>query len=112
MEETLDQINDEVAVDAALDDLSVMTASESEMSSDDQVVSTEVLEANNAMTMSHFVGDNIDLNIVSIHGNTPFHSAGWIRVTSPASPFSDQQITAAVPGVKFKAFDKANPDRS
>jgi len=44
------------------------------------VVSTEVLEANNAM--SQFVGDNIDLNIVSIHGNTPFHSAGWITVTS------------------------------
>jgi len=56
--------------------------------------------------MSQFFGDNIDLNIVSIHGNTPFHSVGWIKVTSPASPFSDQQITGAVPGVKFKAFDK------
>ena len=61
VEETDDQINDEVAVglDAALDDQSVMTASESEMSSNDQVVSIEVGETNNAVTQ--FVGHNIDL---------------------------------------------------
>ena len=70
MEETNDQINDEVAVDAALEDKSVMTASESDMSSNDQVVSMEVGETNNAV--SQFIGDNLDLNIVSIHGNTPF----------------------------------------
>ena len=40
VEESGDQINDEVAVDAALQQLSVTTASESEMSSNDQVVST------------------------------------------------------------------------
>jgi len=70
VEETNDQINDEVAVDAALEDKSVMTASESDMSSNDQVVSMEVGETNNAV--SQFIGDNLDLNIVSIHGNTPF----------------------------------------
>ena len=61
VEETDDQVNDEVAVglDAALDDQSVMTASESEMSSNDQVVSIEVGETNNAVTQ--FVGHNIDL---------------------------------------------------
>ena len=105
VEETDDQINDEVAVDAALEDQSVMTASESEMSSNDQVVSMEVGETNNAV--SQFVGDNIDLNIVSIHGNTPFHSMGWIKVTSPAPPLPDPQTTAAVPRVKLKALDKA-----
>jgi len=54
VEETDDQVNDEVAVDAALDDQSVMTASVSEMSSNDQVVSIEVGETNNAVTQ--FVG--------------------------------------------------------
>jgi len=49
VEETDDQINDEVAVDAALEDQSVMTASENEMSSNDQVVSMEVGETNNAV---------------------------------------------------------------
>ena len=45
-----------------------------------------------------FFGDNIDLNIVSIHGNTPFHSMGGIKVTSPAPPLPDPQTTASVPG--------------
>jgi len=46
-EETDDQINDVVAVDAAPKDLSVMTASENDMSSNNQVVSIEVGERNN-----------------------------------------------------------------
>ena len=52
-------------------------------------------------------GDNIDLNSVSIHDNTPFHSMDWIKVTSPAPPLPDPQTTAAVPRVKLKALDKA-----
>ena len=51
-----------------------MPASESELSNNDQVVSIEAGETNNAVT--EFVGDNIYLNIVSIHGNTPFHPNG------------------------------------
>lgn len=101
VEETDDQIDDEIAVDAALEDISVVTTSES----DEQVASVEVGEASNAVTQ--FVGDNIDLNIVSIHGNTPFHSMGWIKVTSPAPPLPDPQTTAAVHRVKLKALEKA-----
>ena len=50
MEAADDQINDEAAVDAALEDQSVMTGSESEMSSNDQVISMLVGETNNAFT--------------------------------------------------------------
>ena len=93
MEETDEQINDDFAVDAALEDQSLITAkvpaSESELSNNDQVVSMEAGETNNAVTQ--FVGDNINLNIVSIHGNTPFHLMGWIKVTSPAPPLPDPQ---------------------
>ena len=39
MEVANDQTNDEAAVDAALEDQSVMTSSESEMLSNDQVIS-------------------------------------------------------------------------
>ena len=59
MEVADDQINDEAAVDAALEDQSVMTGSESEMSSNDQVISMLVGETNNAVTQ--FVGDNVDV---------------------------------------------------
>lgn len=105
VEETDEQINDEVAVDAALEDQSVMTANESTLSKNYEVISMEVGETNNAVTQ--FVGDNIDLNIVSINGNTPFHSMGSIKVTSPAPLFPDPQKKTAVPRMKLKALDKA-----
>ena len=59
MEVANDQTNDEAAVDAALEDQSVMTSSESEMLSNDQVISMLVGETTNAVTQ--FVGDNIDI---------------------------------------------------
>ena len=77
MEVANDQTNDEAAVDAALEDQSVMTNSESEMLSNDQVIFMLVGETTNAVTQ--FVGDNISTlsNIASISlGNNPFYSMG------------------------------------
>ena len=84
MEETDAHINDDVAVDAALEDQSLITtkvsASESELSSNDNVVSMEAGETNNAVTQ--FAGDNIDLNIVSIYVAT-LPSTQWVGSKSP-----------------------------
>ena len=106
MEVADDQINDEAAVDAAPGDQSVMTGSESEMSSNDQVISMLVGETNNAITQ--FVGDNIDIvkHYLYFHGNNPFYSMGWIKVTYPAPPLPDPHTTEAVPRVKLKALGK------
>lgn len=97
----------EVADDAALEDQSVMTASEGEMSGNDQVDSMEIWETNNAF--AQFVGDNMDLN-VSIHGNTPLNSIIWIKLTSLAPPLPDPQTAAAVPrgGVEGKILPFTN----
>ena len=65
MEVANDQTNDEAAVDAALEDQSMMIGSESEMSSNDQVISMLVGETNNAVTQ--FVGDNIDIVKCSLY---------------------------------------------
>ena len=73
-------IDAEVEVDVELEDLSVSaTASESEIQSD-QVVSMEVGDTSSICAVTQFVGHNIDLNIVSIYGNTHFHSMGLIKV--------------------------------
>ena len=69
-----------------------------------QLTITEVEETNDAVTQ--FVGDNIDLNIVSIHQNTPFYSMGWIQVTSAAPSLQDPPITVAVCESKLKATEK------
>lgn len=108
IEETDDEIDDEVEVDVELEDLSVaVTAGESEIQSDDQVVSMEVADTSSIGAVTQFVGDNIDLNIVSIYGNTPFHSMGLIKVITPAPPLADDKMTASVNRVKLKALDKA-----
>jgi len=53
------------------------------------------MEAEDATcAITQFVGDNKDLNIVSIYGNTPFHSMGLIKITSPETPSADDQMSA------------------
>ena len=73
--DTNDQINDEIAIDVALEDISVITVSENEMSSNNQVVYMEDFKTNNSVIQ--FVRDNKDLNSVSIHGNTT-PSTQWV----------------------------------
>ena len=60
--------------------------------------------ASSNCAVTQFIGDNIDLNIVSIYGNNPFHSMGLIKVTSPAPSSADDQC---VNRVKLKSLDKA-----
>ena len=76
------------------------------MQSDDHVISKYDEDTSSICAVTQFVGDNIDLNIVSIHGNTPFHSMGLIKVTNPAPP-AHEHTTAAVNRVKMKALVKA-----
>ena len=102
MEVANDQTNDEAAVDAALEDQSVMTSSESEMLSNDQVISMLVGETTNAVTQ--FVGDNIDIVKYCLY--FPWKQSllldGLNKVASPAPPLPDPQTTEAVPRVKLK----------
>ncbi len=99
-EETDEQMDDEVEVDVDLVSVTT-TADENEEQSDDQVVSMEIGDVN---SVTQFVGDNMDLNLVSIYGNSPFHTMGLIRVISPAPPSVDDR---AIIRVKLKALDKA-----
>ena len=82
MEVANDQTNDEAAVDAALEDQSVMTSSESEMLSNDQVISMLVGETTNAVTQ--FVGDNIDIVKYCLYFPLEtIPSTRWVESKSP-----------------------------
>jgi len=54
----------------------------------------EVGDVSSTCAVTQFVGDNINLNIVSMYGNIPFHSMGLIKVTSPETPSANDQISA------------------
>ena len=83
-----------------------MTASETEMSTNDQVVCMEIGETSSAVFQ--YVGDNIDLNIVCVHGNTPFHWVVWTKFTALRYHCQiHRQQLLSVPRVKLKVLDKA-----
>ena len=52
-----------------------------------------------------FVGDNIDINVVSINGNTPFHAMGWIKV-GPRKTNNDE-LNYQVPRCRLSPTEKA-----
>ena len=63
------EIDDEMEVDFELG----LTADVSETQTDDQVLSMEGEDTSSNSAVTQFVGDNLNLNIFSIYGNTPFH---------------------------------------
>lgn len=106
-DEANDQNYDEVEFDEELEDVSAAETPDSHLGatgSNNQSVFVDFEETQTSVTVTQFVGDNIDLNIVSIYGNTPFHSMGLIKVTSPAPPSVD--ITS-IDRLMLKALDKA-----
>ena len=96
IEETDEHMADDLEVDVDLVSVAT-TADENEERSDDQVVSMKIGDAN---LITQFVGDNMDLNLVSIYGNSPFHTMGLIRVISPAPPLVDDSYQSEVKGTR------------
>jgi hypothetical protein len=57
-------------------------------------------------TVHQFVGDNIDLNIVSLNGNTSFYAMGMVKATCPAPQARPDQV-AVIPRKKITFKEKA-----
>ena len=54
-----------------------------------------------------YIGENIDLNIVSINGNTAFHAMGMIKVNSKSSSITDEYLNPKLSRLKLKPPDRA-----
>ena len=57
-------------------------------------------------TVQQYVGDNIDLNIMLLNGNTAFHAMGVIRITSPA-PANRHEDLIRIPRKNLTVSEKA-----
>ena len=102
IEETDDQADAEV--DIKPENLSASAAvAENETQSDFSFEIRDIIASSNC-AVAQFVGDNIDLNIVSIYGNYSFHSMRLIKVTSSAPPSADDEH---INRVKLKSIDNA-----
>ena len=53
-----------------------------------------------------YVGDNIDLNIVSINGNTAFHATGMIKVNSKSFSMIDKYLNSKPSRLRLKPSDR------
>ena len=54
-----------------------------------------------------YVGDNIDLNIVSTSGNTAFHAMGVVKVNSKSSSMTDEYLNSKLSRLRLKVSDRA-----
>ena len=59
--------------------------------------STEISTSLTACSGAQYVSDNIDLNIVSVNGNTSFHAMGMIKVSTKSAPVADNYISSEIP---------------
>ena len=78
--------------------------SSDEMNEDSQ---TSLIFVSEESTVHQFVGDNIDLNIVSLNGNTSFHAMGMIKATCPAPATRQGDLIATIPRRNITAEEKA-----
>lgn len=98
---------EEAEVDAVL---SPEWAEDQEESNDDEMdedPQTSALFVPDDRTVHQFVGDNIDLNIVSLNGNTAFHAMGIIKATCPAPATRQDELRATIPRRKITVEEKA-----
>ena len=59
-----------------------------------------------------YVGDNIDLNIISINEGTAFHAMGMIKVNSRYSSKTDEYLNSKLSRLRLKPSDRAKILRS
>ena len=94
---------------------SLETIVEEEQPEDDNIIIVEVLllgeceekiedtnietstSSSTAYSGAQYVCDNIDLNIVSVNGNTSFHAMGMIKVSTKSAPVADNYISSEIP---------------
>ena len=89
---------------------------EEEEPEDDNNINAEILllddceEETSSITAYNgvqYVSDNIDLNIVSVNGNTSFHAMGMVKVSAKFAAVTDNYLSSEIPWRRLTPADKA-----
>ena len=104
---------------------SLETIAEEEEPEDDNIINAEMLlldeyedgiEHTNteistssitAYSGAQYVSDNIDLNIISVNGNTSFHRMGMIKVSTKSAPVTNNYLSSEIPRRRLTPANKA-----
>ena len=77
-----------------------------DVSGESSADNAEALSRNVQYSGVHHVDDIIDLNIVSINGNTAFNAIGWIKVNSKSSSMTDGNLNSKLSQLRLKPSDR------
>ena len=77
-----------------------------DVSGESGVDNDETPPSNVQYSSLQYVGDNIDLNIVPINGNTAFHVMGMIKVNSKSSSVADEYLNSKLSRLRLKPSDR------
>ena len=103
VEEGIDDIEEEM-VD---DELQSRNEKIDDVSGESGVDNAETTPPDVQYSGVQYVGDNIDLNIVSINGHTAFHAMGMIKVNSKSSSMTDGYLNSKLSRLRLKPSDRA-----
>ena len=77
------------------------------VSGDSGVDNAETPAQNAQYSAGQHVGDNIDLDIVPINGNTDFHAVDMIKVNSKSFSITDEYLNSKLSRLRLKPSDRA-----
>ena len=105
--EVVEEGNDDVEEEMVDDELQSRNEMIDDVSVESCVDNAETLPPNVQYSGVQYVGDNIDLNIVSINGNTAFHAMGMIKVSSKSSSMTNEYLNSKMSRLRLKPSDRA-----
>ena len=105
--EVVEEGNDDVEEEMVDDELQSRNEMIDNVSVESGVDNAETPPPNVQYSGVQYVGDNIDLNIVSINGNTAFHAMGMIKVNSKSSSMTDEYRNSKLSRLRLKPSDRA-----
>ena len=105
--EVVEEGNDDVEEEMVDDELQSRNEMIDNVSVESGVDNAETPPPNVQYSGVQYLGDNIDLNIVSINGNTAFHAMGMIKVNSKSSSMTDEYRNSKLSRLRLKPSDRA-----
>ena len=102
--EVAEEDNDDVEEEMVDDTLQLRNEIIDDVSSESGVDNAETPPSNLQYGCAQYVGDNINLHIVSINGNTAFHAMFIIKVNSKSSSMTVDYFNSKLSPIKIKAI--------
>ena len=105
--EIIEEFNNDVEEEMVDDEMQSKNGMIDDVSGESDVDNSQAPLPNVQYSGVQYVGDNIDLNIISINEGTAFHAMGMIKVNSRYSSKTDEYLNSKLLRLRLKPSDRA-----